>query len=91
MRKINLGRNLAAMLVMWTIVVMPLAAFGQTRIVAPKNKYKVQDDVKLGRDAARQVEQQMPILNDAEATRYVQAGRRTFGQRNSVAVSATGF
>lgn len=72
MRKINYSRHLAAVALVWTLVMMPLAAFGQTRVVAPKNKYKVQDDVKLGRDAAAQVEQQMPILNDAEATRYVQ-------------------
>ena len=56
---------------------MPLATFGQTRISMPKNKYKVQDDIKIGREAAQQVEQQMPILNDAETTRYVQeVGRR---------------
>lgn len=77
MKKINLSKSFAAVALVWTMVVMPLAAIGQTRIVAPKNKYKVQDDVKLGRDAARQVEQQMPILNDAEATRYVaQVGER---------------
>src|SRR4030095_14589706 len=29
------------------------------------------DDVKVGRQAAQEVEQQMPILNDAEATSYV--------------------
>lgn len=72
MKKLNLSRNLTTMLMMWTLLIMPLAAFGQTRVTMPKNKYKVQDDVKLGNDAARQVEQQMPILNDAEATRYVQ-------------------
>lgn len=72
MKMKNLSRNLTTAALLWAMLVMPLAAFGQTRIVAPKNKYKVQEDVKLGRDAARQVEQQMPILNDAEATRYVQ-------------------
>ncbi|MGI8787709.1 MAG: M48 family metalloprotease [Pyrinomonadaceae bacterium] len=72
MKKFNSGRNFAALLLAWTMIVMPLAAIGQTRIVAPKNKYKVQDDVKLGQQAAQQVEQQMPILRDAEATRYVQ-------------------
>lgn len=77
MRKFNLGRNLTAMLVMWTLLVMPFAAFGQTRISMPNNKYKVQDDVKVGRQAAQEVEQKMPILNDAEATRYVaQVGER---------------
>ncbi len=55
-----------------TIWSVPLAAFAQTRITMPKNKYKVQDDVKLGSDAARQVEQQFPILNDADATRYLE-------------------
>lgn len=52
-------------------VLMPLASLAQTRVTLPKNKYKVQDDVKLGNDAARQVEQQFPILNDAQAEDYV--------------------
>lgn len=50
---------------------LPFATAAQTRISLPKNKYKVQDDVKLGNQAARQVEQQMPILNDAQAEAYV--------------------
>ena len=75
MRKIApgvLGKHLAAVAFVWTLLILPQAGFGQTRISMPRNKYKVQDDIKLGRDASRQVEQQMPILNDAEATRYVQ-------------------
>ena len=77
MRKYNLGKNLAAMALAWTMLILPLAAIGQTRIVAPKNKYKPQDDVKLGRDYSAQVEKQMPVLNDAESTRYLQnIGRR---------------
>src|SRR3982751_5191764 len=66
------GRNLATFALLWAIVMMPFAAFGQTRISAPSNKYKVQDDVKLGQDAARQVEKQMPILNDYQSTQYLQ-------------------
>jgi len=72
MKKINLSKNFAALAIMWTLLIAPFAAFGQTRISMPRNKYKVQDDVKAGRDAAAQVERQMPILNDAGATRYVQ-------------------
>jgi hypothetical protein len=72
MRKFNLGKNLTAMLMAWALLVMPLAAIGQTRVTMPRNKYKVQDDVKLGQQAAAEVERQMPILNDSEATRYVQ-------------------
>ncbi len=73
MKKYNLSRNITAAVLAWAMLIMPLAAFGQTRIVAPKNKYKTQDDIKVGREAAQQVEQQMPILNDYEATRYVQS------------------
>ena len=73
MKKHNLSKNITAAMLAWAMLIMPLAAFGQTRIVAPKNKYKVQDDIKVGREAAAQVEQQMPILNDYEATRYVQS------------------
>lgn len=53
------------------VTLMPLASLAQTRITLPKNKYKVQDDVKLGNDAARQVEKQFPILNDSQAESYV--------------------
>jgi beta-barrel assembly-enhancing protease len=66
------SKNLTAIALLWAMFIMPLAAFGQTRVSMPKNKYSVQDDIKVGRDAARQVEQQMPILNDYEATNYVQ-------------------
>jgi Zn-dependent protease with chaperone function len=59
-------------LTLWSLVVLPIAATAQTRIVMPKNKYKVQDDVKVGNDAARQVEQQFPIVNDSVAENYVE-------------------
>ncbi|MGI8495431.1 MAG: M48 family metallopeptidase, partial [Pyrinomonadaceae bacterium] len=75
MKKIVLkgySKNLTAMMLVWAMLMMPLLAFGQTRISMPRNKYKVQDDVRLGREAAREVEQQMPILNDYQDTRYIQ-------------------
>jgi hypothetical protein len=43
----------------------------QTKITAPKNKYKPQQDVELGREAAAQVEQQLPLLRDDNITSYV--------------------
>lgn len=55
-----------------TMWAMPLASFAQTTVTTPKNKYKVQDDVKLGNDAARKVEQQFPLVNDADAAAYLQ-------------------
>ncbi|HEX8250713.1 MAG TPA: M48 family metallopeptidase [Pyrinomonadaceae bacterium] len=72
-----LSKHLTALALVWTLLILPVAGFGQTRVSMPRNKYKVADDIKLGRDASRQVEQQMPVLNDAAATRYVQeVGRR---------------
>jgi len=43
----------------------------QTKITAPKNKYSPKDDVQLGREAAGQVEQQLPLMRDDNITSYV--------------------
>ncbi len=52
-------------------------AESQTAVTAPKNKYTPKQDVELGREAAAQVEQQLPILNDGNITEYVDnIGRR---------------
>ena len=70
MRTVSFGKRFFVSAMIWTLAVLPLAA--QTRVTMPKNKYKVQDDVKLGRDASRQVEQQFPLLNDSQTERYVE-------------------
>jgi Zn-dependent protease with chaperone function len=57
--------------VLFITLIMPLAAFSQTRVVAPKNPYKPEEDVKLGRQAATEAERQFPILNNREVTDYV--------------------
>lgn len=55
------------------IAATPMLVLGQqTQVSMPKNKYKVEEDIKLGRDAAVQVEQQFPLLSDREAVDYVQ-------------------
>lgn len=71
MNKRLLGKKLAVSVLAFTIWVVPITAIAQTKISAPKNKYKVQDDIKLGNDAAVEIDRQFPILNDADATRYV--------------------
>jgi beta-barrel assembly-enhancing protease len=77
MKKIYSGRNFAAFVLVWTMLVTPLALIAQTQVKAPKNKYKVQDDVKLGRDYSAQVEREFPILRDADSTAYLESvGRR---------------
>ncbi|MEO7672796.1 MAG: M48 family metallopeptidase [Pyrinomonadaceae bacterium] len=64
--------RLTALALAATLTMLPLGATAQTRISLGKNKYSVQDDVRIGRDAARQVDQQMPILNDGQAQQYVE-------------------
>ena len=62
-------RVTAAVVALFTSVSL---VFGQTKIVAPDNKYSVQDDVKAGREAAGQVEEQLPILRDDGVDDYVE-------------------
>jgi beta-barrel assembly-enhancing protease len=67
-------RNFTAYLSILAIVTtlaMPFYAFAQTRVVAPKNPYKPEEDVKLGRQAAAEAEKQYPLLNNREVDAYV--------------------
>ncbi|HET9530209.1 MAG TPA: M48 family metallopeptidase [Blastocatellia bacterium] len=62
-RKKNLySYRLAVWLSAVAILIAPFTAFAQTDINAPSNKYSVSDDVKLGRQAAAEVERQLPLL-----------------------------
>src|SRR5437764_3571137 len=56
----------------------------QTRVSPPSNKYSAAQDVKLGRQAAAEAEQQLPILHDDLLTSYV-AG---LGRRLAAAIPA---
>jgi hypothetical protein len=47
------------------------SASAQTHIVAPPNKYSPADDVKLGQEAAQQVQKELPLLNDASVEEYL--------------------
>lgn len=65
-----------------TLVAASLAAFvvsaaAQTKITAPKNKYSPADDVKLGQEAAREVEKEVPVMRDDRINGYLNGiGRR---------------
>jgi predicted Zn-dependent protease len=48
-----------------------LVAGAQTRVTPRSNKYTPAEDVKLGREAAAQAEQQFPLLRDDMLTSYV--------------------
>ncbi len=70
-RQVNKLQGLVAWLTVFAVFAMPVAVFSQTQIKYHSNKYKPSDDLKLGRQAAAEVEQQMPILRDPEATSYI--------------------
>ena len=60
-----------------TLIAASLAAFvataaAQTQVSAPKNKYSPADDVKLGREAAQQVEKEMPVMRDSQVNGYLE-------------------
>jgi Zn-dependent protease with chaperone function len=60
-----------ALLMAFAIFAMPVSVFSQTQIKLHSNKYKITDDIQLGRKAAQEVEQQMPVLRDQDVTNYV--------------------
>src|SRR6187399_750710 len=45
---------------------------GQTKITAPPNKYTPAQDVELGREAAAEVQKQVPLLNDQTTENYIE-------------------
>ena len=49
----------------------------QTKITPPKNKYTPEQDVQIGQEAAAEVRQQYPVINEREVTDYLNdLGRR---------------
>ncbi|HEY8225307.1 MAG TPA: M48 family metalloprotease [Pyrinomonadaceae bacterium] len=70
-------QRLTAWVVLFAFCAMPLSLAAQTQIKLHSNKFKVEDDVKLGRQAAAEAEQQFPLLNDNQVRGYVEGvGRR---------------
>src|SRR5215211_6706576 len=70
-------QNLIAWLTLVAISVMPFSALAQTQIKYHSNKFSIQDDVKLGRQAAQEAESQFPLLRDEQVRSYVEdVGRR---------------
>ena len=57
-----------ALMVVLSVSVTGLLA--QTQIKRPNNRYTPQQDVELGREAAAEVRQQYPVIQDERITRY---------------------
>ena len=57
------------------ILVITLAATtvaAQTKVTPPKNKYTPQQDVQIGREAAQEVREQYPLINDSQIKNYLE-------------------
>src|SRR2546421_11178219 len=76
------GLKLLALQIAFAVFLMPAGSFAQTKIAYHSNKYKPSDDVKVGREAAAQAEQQFPLLRDARVDSYVSS----VGQRLVAAI-----
>lgn len=72
MKKFQLSKGLISAALVWAMAVVPMAALAQTQVKMPKNRYKIEEDVKVGREAAVQVEQQFPLVNDGQTARYIE-------------------
>jgi beta-barrel assembly-enhancing protease len=66
------AKRFASAFLAFAMFIVPLSVGAQTRVSAPRNKYKVEDDVKAGQQAAAEAERRFPILNDSYVTNYVQ-------------------
>jgi hypothetical protein len=58
-----------------SVAILTLAvatASAQTKITAPKNKYKIQDDIKAGQEAAAEAKKELPMLNDERVDQYIE-------------------
>ena len=70
-------QTLIAWIALVAISVMPFSALAQTQIKYHSNRFSIQDDVKLGRQAAQEAESQFPLLRDETVRSYVEdVGRR---------------
>lgn len=70
-RSADRRRASIALITLFAFFVMPLALSAQTQIKYHSNKFKPEEDVKLGRQAAQEAEQQFPLLRDEEVRSYV--------------------
>jgi beta-barrel assembly-enhancing protease len=65
------GLSRQTMAVGLTLALFAAHGVAQTRVTAPSNKFDPKQDVQLGREAAAEVEKQLPVLRDAQVSSYV--------------------
>ncbi len=65
-------KKAAVLSVALMVAMLPIVSVAQTKVSLPKNKYKVEDDVKIGRDSAAQIERMFPMVNDRDSQAYIE-------------------
>ena len=66
-----LNKNLGVMALALAMLILPLAAIGQTKISMPKNKSNISKDIEVGRQSAAEVEKTFPMVNDRTSDAYI--------------------
>lgn len=61
---------MSRLLVVITLAATTVAA--QTKVTPPKNKYTPEQDVQIGREAASEVRQQYPLIDDSQVRNYLE-------------------
>ena len=72
MRLLIKRQTLISWVALVAILALPFSIAAQTQIKYHSNKFSIQDDVKLGRQAAGEAEQQFPLLNDDQVRSYIE-------------------
>ena len=70
--KFGIAMRRFILIVAVAITLTPTATLAQTPIKMHSNKFKVEDDVKLGREAAAEAEKKMQLMRDPQLEQYVQ-------------------
>lgn len=64
-------RQTLALFTIGVVFLLPVATLAQTKVSLRKNKYKIEDDIKLGREASAEAEKVYPILRDEVSEAYI--------------------
>ena len=65
------NKNLGAMALVLAMLILPLAAIGQTKISMPRNKNDISKDIEIGRKSAAEVDKTFPMINDRTSDAYI--------------------
>jgi beta-barrel assembly-enhancing protease len=71
MNRIRSATKLITLQIVLAIVMTPFAGLAQTPIKVHGNKFKPEDDVKLGQEAAAEAEKKLNVINDPDLNAYI--------------------